>query len=122
MVVKEIFADLFEDKFKPINTFIPSAPNPLFKQLSATNQALLEASVTQEEIKEAVWSCSGDKHSSSLRGTCTLYTIMYRNFFDTGIIPRGCNAFFITLIPKIKIHWCSNTIFQSHCSVFNIKF
>ncbi|GKA39750.1 hypothetical protein Tco_0732301 [Tanacetum coccineum] len=61
VVVKEIFADFFEEKFKLINTFIPSALNPLFKQLSATNQALLEASVTHEEIKEAVWSCLGDK-------------------------------------------------------------
>nr|GEW13811.1 hypothetical protein [Tanacetum cinerariifolium] len=61
VVVKEIFADFVEDKFKPINTSIPFSPNPLFKQLSVTIQALLEASVTHEDIKEAAWSCSSDK-------------------------------------------------------------
>ncbi|GJV24561.1 putative RNA-directed DNA polymerase, eukaryota, reverse transcriptase zinc-binding domain protein [Tanacetum coccineum] len=88
VVVKEIFADFFEDKFKLINTFIPSALNPLFKQLPTTNQALLEASVTHEEIKEAVWSCSGDK-------AWALMVLLSSSL-------RGYNASFITLIPKIQ--------------------
>lgn len=104
VVVKEIFVDFFEDKFKPINTSIPSSPNPLFKQLSAMNQALLEASVTQEKIKEAMWSCSGDK-APGPDGITFKFIKRYwhwlkqdtfdyiSEFFDTGAIPRRCNAF-----------------------------
>lgn len=27
---------------------------------------------------------------------------MFKNFFNTGILPNGCNASFITLIPKVS--------------------
>nr|GEV43230.1 hypothetical protein [Tanacetum cinerariifolium] len=98
--------------WKPCNEG-SSQINPTCSQLSATNQALLEASVTHEEIKEAVWSCSGDKASSS-DGITFKFIKRYwnwlqqdiydyvSNFFDTWIIPKGCNASFITLILKIQ--------------------
>ncbi|GJY98026.1 retrovirus-related pol polyprotein from transposon TNT 1-94 [Tanacetum coccineum] len=64
-----------------------------------------------EEIKDAVWSCSGDK-SPRLDGfTFKLFkkhwdvigidvTSYVKEFEATGVIPKGCNSSFLTLIPK----------------------
>ncbi|GKD72833.1 hypothetical protein Tco_1331115, partial [Tanacetum coccineum] len=74
---------------------------------------ILESEVSLEEIKEVVWDCGSDKSprpDGFSFGFIKRYWNMMKNdifaaiseFFNNGDIPIGCNASFITLIPKIE--------------------
>ncbi|GJW16081.1 RNA-directed DNA polymerase, eukaryota, reverse transcriptase zinc-binding domain protein [Tanacetum coccineum] len=74
---------------------------------------ILESEVSLEEIKEVVWDCGSDKSprpDGFSFGFIKRYWNMMKNdifaaiseFSNNGDIPIGCNASFITLIPKIE--------------------
>nr|GEV04155.1 RNA-directed DNA polymerase, eukaryota [Tanacetum cinerariifolium] len=73
----------------------------------------LERNVTKEEIKRAVWDCGTDKSPCPDGFTFGFYrrywdikekdvvdAVSY--FFTEGTFPKGCNASFIALIPKMQ--------------------
>ncbi|GJT69861.1 RNA-directed DNA polymerase, eukaryota [Tanacetum coccineum] len=73
----------------------------------------LERNVTKEEIKRAVWDCGTDKSPGPDGFTFGFYRrywdIMEKDvvdavsfFFTEGMFPKGRNASFIALIPKIQ--------------------
>ncbi|GJS94204.1 hypothetical protein Tco_0801172 [Tanacetum coccineum] len=72
----------------------------------------LEAEVSKDEVKRAVWECGTDKapgpdgftfgffrHFWYLVEKDVIDAVSY--FFSYADIPRGCNSSFIALIPKI---------------------
>nr|GEW75636.1 cysteine-rich receptor-like protein kinase [Tanacetum cinerariifolium] len=72
----------------------------------------IEADVTIEEIKNAVWDCGTDKSPGPDGFSFDLYRRFWsviqkdavaalKCFFHYGSIPKGCNSSFIPLIPKI---------------------
>ena len=72
----------------------------------------MDTSFTEEEVKEAVWKCEGTKspgpdgfNFTFIRNCwdCLKYDIMeaLHLFHETGVIPKGCNASFIALVPKV---------------------
>ncbi|GJV72163.1 RNA-directed DNA polymerase, eukaryota, partial [Tanacetum coccineum] len=80
--------------------------------ISLEQQEGLEAMVTREELKRAVWDCGVNKspgpdgftfgfyrHFWSLIENDVFEAIKY--FFMNGEIPNGCNSSFIALIPKV---------------------
>ena len=67
---------------------------------------------TEEEVKDAVWQCDGskspglDKFNINFIKSCwdTLKSDIMEvvlSFHDTGGFPKGCNATFLALIPKV---------------------
>nr|GFB77141.1 RNA-directed DNA polymerase, eukaryota, reverse transcriptase zinc-binding domain protein [Tanacetum cinerariifolium] len=82
------------------------------RQLSAMQQIDMESDVSYQEIKRAVWDCEVDKSPGldgftfdfirrfwSLLEKDVVAAVKY--FFTYGTFPKGCNASFIALIPKI---------------------
>ncbi|GJY83899.1 hypothetical protein Tco_0497275, partial [Tanacetum coccineum] len=81
------------------------------RQLTSIQQTDIEAEVSIEEIKRAVWDCGIDKSLGPDGFTCGFYSFWkliekdvvatVKHFFQSGSIPKGCNSSFIALIPKI---------------------
>ncbi|GKE06748.1 RNA-directed DNA polymerase, eukaryota [Tanacetum coccineum] len=103
----------FHGKFHENNLSRPTFTSNLFKQLSVEECSLLDLPFSTQEIKEAVWSCGGDKAPGPdgfsfklLKKHWDIFSfdiISYVKEFETkAFIPRGCNSSFITLVPKIK--------------------
>nr|GEY72661.1 RNA-directed DNA polymerase, eukaryota [Tanacetum cinerariifolium] len=93
--------------------FYPLVEEPLsslrFYRLSNT---LLTSPILETDIKDAIWDCGSDKSPRPDGFTFAFYKEFWNvvkkdilafvgYFFTTGIIPRGCNTSFITLIPKV---------------------
>ncbi|GJY23835.1 RNA-directed DNA polymerase, eukaryota [Tanacetum coccineum] len=51
----------YQDRFKESTHQRPKFRSSLFRKLEATNATFLEASISMDEIKDVVWSCSGSK-------------------------------------------------------------
>jgi len=83
------------------------------KTLTTTDNEGLIAVFSEKEIRDAVWQCDGSKSpgpdgfslnfirknwefiKDEILAALTL-------FHETGSIPKGCNASFIALIPKVR--------------------
>ncbi|GKF25769.1 RNA-directed DNA polymerase, eukaryota, reverse transcriptase zinc-binding domain protein, partial [Tanacetum coccineum] len=73
----------------------------------------LESNITREEIKRAVWDCGIEKSPRPDGFTFGFYRRFWsviekdvmevvNMFFQSATFPKGCNASFITLIPKTQ--------------------
>nr|GEU69301.1 putative RNA-directed DNA polymerase, eukaryota, reverse transcriptase zinc-binding domain protein [Tanacetum cinerariifolium] len=110
--IKDAFLAFFEQKFQKVDVVKIVNRSPFYKSLNDEQNIFLASSVTESEIKDAIWDCSSDK-SSGLDGfTFAFYKEFWdmfksdvvefvHHFFSTGILPRECNTSFITLIPKV---------------------
>jgi len=67
----------------------------------------------EEEVKSVVWLCEGSKSPSPddfnfnfIKGSWEVLkhdiVVVVHLFQEMGCIPKGCNASFITLVPKVK--------------------
>ncbi|XP_068477142.1 uncharacterized protein [Phaseolus vulgaris] len=85
--------------------------NVEFKEISESDNRLLIEPFEEKEIEEAIWNC--DSHKSPGPNGVTFsfikkYWCLLENdvlgavkfFHNEGIISKGCNASFLTLIPK----------------------
>ncbi|GKC91022.1 RNA-directed DNA polymerase, eukaryota [Tanacetum coccineum] len=107
--VKNEFLNHFSNRFsKPISANIHLG-SQMLKTLSLDQVEDLERNVTYDEIKRAVWDCSTNKSPGPDGFTFDfirkyLYVIDkdVEEFFDSSTFPPGCNASFITLIPKMQ--------------------
>ena len=84
-----------------------------FKRLNQEENLSLLATFTEEEIKEAVWQCEGSKSPGPdgfnfnfikkswdyIKDELVTTLVV---FHDIGTIPKGCNASFIALVPKVR--------------------
>ncbi|GJY65443.1 RNA-directed DNA polymerase, eukaryota [Tanacetum coccineum] len=110
--VKEVFKDHFANRFKqPVQGRLKlnaSFPN----RLSTDQVADMDRCISRDEIRAAVWDC-GENKSPGPDGYTFEFFRRYWNFigpdfclavegfFESGIFPKGCNASFIALIPKV---------------------
>ena len=101
------FAERFQDPNPIRHSFLCSS----YKKLSTAEASGLETLFSVEEIKEAVWSCNGSKSPGpdglNFNFIKKFWPILGNSFSqfmwhfkNSGIIGRGCNASFISLIPK----------------------
>ncbi|GKB64193.1 RNA-directed DNA polymerase, eukaryota [Tanacetum coccineum] len=90
IAVKQTFLNHFSKKNSKVTSIPYSARSNRFKMVSQHQLEILESEVSLEEIKEVVWDCGSDKSPA------------ISEFFNNGDILIGCNASFITLIPKIE--------------------
>nr|GEU93047.1 RNA-directed DNA polymerase, eukaryota, reverse transcriptase zinc-binding domain protein [Tanacetum cinerariifolium] len=86
--------------------------NQFPRVLSSDLSRNLEAVVSSDEIKKAIWDCGSDKTSSPDGFTLDFFKkywliigndviLAVKEFFSTCSIPNGCNPSFIALIPKV---------------------
>lgn len=112
-MIKSNALEFFANKFKKDRVRRPILSSEKFKKLSTIESSMLEADFTVEEIREAVWDCSSEKAPGPdgftfkfLKEFWDIIQMDVSNaikFFEkTGRISRGCNASFISLIPKIR--------------------
>ncbi|GJS39467.1 RNA-directed DNA polymerase, eukaryota [Tanacetum coccineum] len=111
-VVKNEFLTHFKKRFERPQKVRPILNMVFPHQLNSMQQLDLEAEVSNEEIKKAVWDCGIDKSSGPDGFTFGFYRRFWglieqevvaavKYFFQYGRIPKGCNSSFIALIPKI---------------------
>ena len=104
---------LFESRFKATKDFGVRLDAVEFKSLSLDVSLSMIEAFSEEEIKEAVWQCEGTKSpgpdgfnfnfiKKSWDSLKTDFVAALECFHETGVIPKGCNASFIALVPKIR--------------------
>nr|GEV83772.1 RNA-directed DNA polymerase, eukaryota, reverse transcriptase zinc-binding domain protein [Tanacetum cinerariifolium] len=87
--------------------------SPFYKTLREDQNSFLVSTVSEAEIRNAIWDCGSDKSPGPDGFTFAFYkkfwdtikddvTVFVQDFFNTGILPQGCNNSFIALIPKIS--------------------
>ncbi|GKV28130.1 hypothetical protein SLEP1_g37215 [Rubroshorea leprosula] len=107
--VAKYFQELFiEDKWQR-----PKLDGINFKQLSQTNNELLMAKFSEEEVKNAVWDCEPTKSPGPDGFNFKFIKTMWEDikhdiigfaqeFHEHGKLVKGSNASFIVLIPKVE--------------------
>ncbi|KAJ0619222.1 putative RNA-directed DNA polymerase [Helianthus annuus] len=101
----------FESIFTEQAVTRPKFSNNGFKVLSTPQTAMLVKRFSKEEIKEAVWSCGGDKSPGPdgftfkfIKKFWELFEKDFESaldyFYVHGKLNRGCNSSFISLVPK----------------------
>ena len=112
-VVKNVFHEFFKSKFSHGVSIPMHTRSDNFKRLDLEAGLRLDRTVSEDEVKHAVWDCGSDKAPGpdgfTFKFIKTFWDILKADicafvvaFFDKGYIPVGCNASFITLIPKIE--------------------
>ncbi|GKC17935.1 cysteine-rich receptor-like protein kinase [Tanacetum coccineum] len=85
----------------------------LLKRLEESDNELIEAAITIEEVKEAIWNCASSKASGpdglNFKFIKRYWELLKDDFYKcirlfnvTCSLARGCNASFIVLAPKKK--------------------
>ena len=105
--------NLFEARFKATKDLGVRLEGVDFKTIKVSENDSLLANFTEEVIRDVVWQCEGSKspgpdgfnfnflkHSwetikDDIVGALSL-------FHETGSLPKGCNASFIALVPKVR--------------------
>ena len=104
---------MFEERFKSQYDFGVHLENVQFRKLSAEVSESMISNITEEQVKEAVWMCEGSKSPSpdgfnfnfiKHNWEALKHDILaaVQSFQVAGNIPRGCNASFIALVPKVR--------------------
>jgi len=104
---------LFENRFKATNDLELRLDAVDFKKLTLKESLNLIYGFTEEEIKEAVWQCEGSKSPDPDGFNFNFIKKSWEYikdeivkalalFHETCTIPKGCNASFIALVPKVR--------------------
>nr|GEZ33599.1 RNA-directed DNA polymerase, eukaryota [Tanacetum cinerariifolium] len=111
-LVKDTFLDHFSNRFKQPSSARFKLSLPFPSRLSSDQVLDLDKNISSDEICAAVWDC-GENKSPGPDGYTFKFFRRYWNvigpdfclavdyFFENGTFPRGCNASFIALIPKV---------------------
>ena len=104
---------IFENRFKATEDYGVMIDEVELKSISLEDNLSLIAAFSEEEIKDAVWLCDGSKSpgpddfnmnfvkkswkfiKDKVVAACVL-------FHETGCIPKGFNASFVALVPKVR--------------------
>lgn len=106
-MVKSSYQELYTEKF----TARPTLDGIHFRQLSSEANEVLSVPFCMDEIKDAVWSCDGDKCPRPYGFNFTFFKHFWEEikgelcdvvdeFFENAALPKGFCSSFITLIPK----------------------
>ena len=111
-IVKNVAVNFFLNRFTEQNYSRPTLDGVQFNSITQRQREELTAPFSHQEIKEAVWSCGGDKcprpdgfNFNFIKEFWDVLKPDFRRFVDDfyahGNFPRGSNASFLALIPKI---------------------
>jgi len=104
---------LFEKRFTATKDLGVRLDAVDFKTLSGEENQGLTAGFTEKEIRDAVWNCEGAKSPGpdgfnfnflkKCWGVLKVEIVeAMEQFYETGSIPKGCNASFVALVPKVR--------------------
>jgi len=112
MEKEEVFR-YFENRFTAQSKRGVNLDGVQFDTINEADNGFLCSVFREDEIKETIGECGGSKSPGSdgfnfdfiksnwgILGSDIVKALRW--FQETGFIPRGCNASFITLIPKCK--------------------
>ncbi|GJV59705.1 RNA-directed DNA polymerase, eukaryota, reverse transcriptase zinc-binding domain protein [Tanacetum coccineum] len=110
--IKDAFYSFFESKFQRVDVVKIVNRSPFYKSLHEDQNSFLVSTINVTEIRDAIWDCGSDKSPGPNGFTFAFYKKFWdilkddvmgfvQDFFRTGILPRGCNTSFITLILKV---------------------
>ncbi|GJX65365.1 RNA-directed DNA polymerase, eukaryota [Tanacetum coccineum] len=113
MSVKNEFLSHFKERFDSPSSSRLMLDMAFPNRVSAEQLIELERNVSKEEIKRAVWDCGSDKSPGPDGFTFGFYRRYWDTiekdvvdavsyFFSVGMFPKGGNASFIALIPKMQ--------------------
>ena len=111
--VKKRAVDFFLKRFSEQNPSRPTLDGVQFPSLDQRQREGLILPFSDQELKEAVWSCGGDKcpgpdgfNFNFIKEFWGVLKPEFRRFVDefhvNGSFPRGSNASFLALIPKVN--------------------
>ena len=111
--VKNAALHYFKSRFAEENTSRPTLDGVQFPSLPQREKESLVARFSEVEIKSAVWDCGGDKSPGPDGLNFNFIKLFWETlkpdfirfmdeFYINGSFPKGSNASFIALIPKIK--------------------
>jgi len=111
--VKVLVKEFYENKMLAIEDSGVRLDNVVFKEISESDNKFLTDPFDEKEIKEAIWNCDSHKSpgpdgvtfSFIKNNWCLLENDVLgavKFFHREGKIPKGCNASFLTLIPKFE--------------------
>lgn len=111
-LVKEEVRNFFSQKFRSVSHPLPLLDGVPFSPLSADMSQSLEVPFSADELRDAVWDCAGEKSPGPdgvnfkfIKHFWDILKVdfsrMAEEFHQNGVWPRGTNASFISLIPKI---------------------
>jgi len=104
---------LFDSRFKATKDLGVRLDNVDFKSLSLEDNMGLIKAFYVEEVRDAMWLCDGSK-SPGPDGFNLFFVKegwdVFKDeivealalFHETGCIPKGCNASFVALVPKVR--------------------
>jgi len=96
---------LFESRFKATKDYGVRVDEVEFKSLSPEASLRLIEAFSEEEVKEVVWQCEGSKSPGPDGFNFNFIKKSWNSLkadFVAGVIPKGCNASFIALVPKVR--------------------
>ncbi|GJY70812.1 RNA-directed DNA polymerase, eukaryota [Tanacetum coccineum] len=110
-LIKTTFFKIFKEKFQRFEVVPVTRRSNHNKTLQSDHLSFLDAMVTEEEIRMAIWERGSDKSPGPDGFTFAFFKRFWnvmkgdiihfvQEFFRTSIFPNGCNSSFITLIPK----------------------
>ncbi|XP_057774940.1 uncharacterized protein LOC130993921 [Salvia miltiorrhiza] len=111
-VIKERVKNFFEKNFRKRNRTLPILRSDFAaRKLSNEDKMWLIRPFTEEEIKDAIWSCEGNKSPGPEDFNINFWIKSWevikddfiqvmKDFHTKGKIPRDCNSSFIVLIPN----------------------
>ena len=111
--VKEEVRRFFSSRFTELEQCIPVLDGVRFEGITQHQNQLLVGKFNEEEIRAAVWDCGSEKspgpHGLNFKFIKQFWDVLKPDisrfldeFHANGVFPRGSNASFITLIPKLK--------------------
>jgi len=112
-VVKGKVRDFFKARFESVDGLQVRLDNVPFNSISAADNEMLVSTFSEEEVKEAVWDCESSKSlgpdgfNFGLIKFCWEFIkedilLAVNDFARVGKWPRGTNASFVCLVPKLE--------------------
>ena len=110
--VKEEVRLFFLQRFQESDQDRPRLDGICFLTIGQQQNDMLLGRFQEDEVKNAVWDCGSEKSPGSDGLNLKFIKIFWHiikpdvlwyldEFYVNGTFPRGCNAFFIALIPKV---------------------
>ena len=111
-IVKEEVRSFFRQRFQEADQARPKLDGIQLQSIDFQQNQMLVERFNEEEVRRAVWSCGSDKspgpNGLNFKFIKLFWDIIkpdFLRFLDefhvNGVVPRGLNASFIALIPKV---------------------
>ena len=110
--VREEARAFFSQRFLEPNLHRPTLDGITFQTITQQQNNMLVAPFSEEEVRLAIWECGSDKSPGpdglNFKFIKKFWQLIkpdvlhfLEEFYANSVFPRGCNASFLALIPKV---------------------